>query len=47
VVSFTSQPFIPGVRVQSTHCTGAWVGPRAGPDVVAEGEIPVTAPAGN
>jgi hypothetical protein len=33
VVSVTPQPrFTPGERTTGTHCTGGWVGPRAGLD---------------
>jgi hypothetical protein len=40
VVSVTPRPrFIPGERTPSTHCTGGWVGPRAGLDTEARGKI--------
>jgi hypothetical protein len=40
VVSVTSRPhFSPGVRTPGTHCTGGWVGPRAGLDTMARGKI--------
>jgi hypothetical protein len=29
----------PGERTPGTHCTGGWVGPRAGLDTVATGKI--------
>jgi hypothetical protein len=33
VVSITPRPrFTPGERTPGTHCTGGWVGPRAGLD---------------
>jgi hypothetical protein len=36
VVSFTPRPrFSPGKRPPGTHCTGGWVGPRAGLDTEA------------
>jgi hypothetical protein len=31
--------FIPGERIPGTHCTGGWVGPRAGLDPEARGKI--------
>jgi hypothetical protein len=31
--------FTPGERTPSTHCTGDWVGPRAGLDTEARGKI--------
>jgi hypothetical protein len=31
--------FIPGERTPGTHCTGGWVGPRAGLDTEARGTI--------
>jgi hypothetical protein len=31
--------FSPGERTSSTHCTGGWVGPRAGLDTEARGKI--------
>jgi hypothetical protein len=40
VVSVTLQPhFSPGERTTGTHCTGGWVGPRAGLDTEATGKI--------
>jgi len=40
VVSITPWPhFSPGERTPGTHCTGGWVGPRAGLDTEARGEI--------
>jgi hypothetical protein len=40
VVSVTPRPlFIPGERTPGTHCTGGWVGPRAGLDTEARGKI--------
>jgi hypothetical protein len=40
VVSVTSRPrFTPGERTPGTHCTGGWVGPRAGLDTQARGKI--------
>jgi hypothetical protein len=39
VVSVTPRPlFSPGERTPGTHCTGSWVGLRAGPDTEARGE---------
>jgi hypothetical protein len=32
--------FTPGERTAGTHCTGGWVGPRAGLDTEARGKIP-------
>jgi hypothetical protein len=29
----------PWERTPDTHCTGGWVGPRAGPDTEARGKI--------
>jgi hypothetical protein len=41
VVSVTPKPrFTPGERTSGTHCTGGWVGPRAGLDAEARGKIP-------
>jgi hypothetical protein len=31
--------FTPGERTPCTHCTGGWVGPRAGLDTEARGKI--------
>jgi hypothetical protein len=40
VVSIIPLPrFRPGERVSGTHCTGGWVGPRAGLDTEATGKI--------
>jgi hypothetical protein len=40
VVSITPRPrFTPGQRAPGTHCTGGWVGPRAGLDVEVRGKI--------
>jgi hypothetical protein len=40
VVSVTPRPrFTPGERTPGTHCTGGWVGPRAGLDIEARGKI--------
>jgi hypothetical protein len=40
VVSITPRPlFTPGERTPGTHCTGGWVGPRAGLDREARGKI--------
>jgi hypothetical protein len=40
VVSVTPRPrFTPGERTTDTHCTGGWVGPRAGLDTEAAGKI--------
>jgi hypothetical protein len=40
VVSGTPRPrFNPGERTTGTHCTGGWVGPRAGLDTKARGKI--------
>jgi hypothetical protein len=40
VVSITPWPrFTPGERTPGTHCTGGWVGPRAGLDAEARGKI--------
>jgi hypothetical protein len=40
VVSVTPRPtFSPGERTAGTHCTGSWVGPRAGLDTEARGKI--------
>jgi hypothetical protein len=39
VVSITPLPrFTPGERTPGTHCTGGWVGPRAGLDTDARGK---------
>jgi hypothetical protein len=40
VVSVTPRPrFTPGEKIPGTHCTGSWVGPRAGPDSEVRGRI--------
>jgi hypothetical protein len=40
VVSITPRPrFTPGQRAPGIHCTGGWVGPRAGLDAEARGKI--------
>jgi hypothetical protein len=40
VVSITPRPrFTPGERAPGTHCTGGWVGPRAGLDAEIRGKI--------
>jgi hypothetical protein len=40
VVSITPGPrFTPGERTPGTHCTGGWVGPRAGLYTEARGKI--------
>jgi hypothetical protein len=40
VVSVTPRPrFAPRERTPGTHCTGGWVGPRAGLDTEARGKI--------
>jgi hypothetical protein len=40
VVSVTPRPrFRPGERTPITHCTGGWVGHRAGLDTEARGKI--------
>jgi hypothetical protein len=40
VVSVTPRPrFSSGERTTSTHCTGGWVGPRAGLDTEVRGKI--------
>jgi hypothetical protein len=40
VVSVTPRPrFTPRERTPGTHCTGGWVGPRAGLDTEATGKI--------
>jgi hypothetical protein len=40
VVSVTPlQRFTPGERTPGTHCTGGWVGPRAGLDTEVRGKI--------
>jgi hypothetical protein len=40
VVSVTPLPrFTPGERTPGTHCTGGWVGPRAGLDTEARGKV--------
>jgi hypothetical protein len=31
--------FTPGERIPGTHCTGGWVGPRAGLDTEVRGKI--------
>jgi hypothetical protein len=39
-VSVTPRPpFTPGERTPGTHCTGGWVGPRAGLDTEVRGKI--------
>jgi hypothetical protein len=39
VVSITPRPrFTPGERTPGTHCTGGWVGPRAGLDTEDRGK---------
>jgi hypothetical protein len=39
VVNVTPLPrFSPGVRTPGTHCTGGWLGPRAGLDTEARGK---------
>jgi hypothetical protein len=35
----TLYPFTPAERTPGTHCTGGWVGPRAGLDAEARGKI--------
>jgi hypothetical protein len=41
VVSITPRPrFTPAERAPGTHCTGGWVGPRAGLDAEVRGKIP-------
>jgi hypothetical protein len=45
VLSVTSRPhFSPGERTLGTHCTGGWVGPRAGLDTEARGKISLPLP---
>jgi hypothetical protein len=40
VVYVTPRPrFTPGERTPGTHCTGGWVGPRAGLDTETRGKI--------
>jgi hypothetical protein len=40
VVSVTPRPrFTPGERTPATHCTGGWVGPRAGLDTGVRGKF--------
>jgi hypothetical protein len=40
VVSVTPRPRLsPGGRTSGTHCTGGWLGPRAGLDTEARGKI--------
>jgi hypothetical protein len=40
VVSITPRPrFTPGERTPGTHCTGGWVGPRAGLNTETRGKI--------
>jgi hypothetical protein len=34
----------PGERTPGTHCTGGWVGPRAGLDTEARGKIEPRSP---
>jgi hypothetical protein len=36
--------FTPGERTPDTHCTGGWVGPRAGLDTEARGKNPLPLP---
>jgi hypothetical protein len=38
-VSVKPRRFTPRERTPGTHCTGGWVGPRAGPDTEARGKI--------
>jgi hypothetical protein len=46
VVSVTPRPrFAPGERIPGTHCTGGWVGPRAGLNLEVRGKI--LSPAGD
>jgi hypothetical protein len=45
VVSVTPRPPVtPGERTPGTHCTGGWVGPRAGLDTDARGRILLSLP---
>jgi hypothetical protein len=45
VVSVTPRPcFSPGERTPGTHCTGGWLGPRAGLDTDATRKVLVTLP---
>jgi hypothetical protein len=37
--SRSSRALAPGDRTLGTHCTGGWVGPRAGLDTEARGKI--------
>jgi hypothetical protein len=37
----------PGERTPGTHCTGGWVGPRAGLDTEDRKNIPASCPVGN
>jgi hypothetical protein len=39
--------FTPGERTPGTHCTGGWVGPRAGLDTETRGKIPLPLPGSN
>jgi hypothetical protein len=40
VVSVTPRPrFTPGERTPGTHCTGGWVGPKAGMDIEVRRKI--------
>jgi hypothetical protein len=38
-VSRHGRAFTPGERTPGTHCTGGWVGPRAGLDTEVRGKI--------
>jgi len=43
VIRFTCQPlYTPIVRTPGTHCTGGWVGLRAGLDAVTKRKYPCT-----
>jgi hypothetical protein len=45
VVNVTPQPrFAPGERTPGTHCTGGWMGPRAGLDTEDRGKNPLPLP---
>jgi hypothetical protein len=45
MVSVTPRPrFSPEERIPGTHCTGGWVGPRAGLDTEARGKNPLPLP---
>jgi hypothetical protein len=39
LASRLGRAFTPGERTPGTHCTGGWVGPRAGVDTEARGKI--------